>query len=733
MRLFRRNEVARRRTTSLSCIVCCCCLVPRYGDSFTALQPPQLRKHHRLRTWSRRPFSRIKLDFDSLDVELLEVLGVCEQLVTTDQKIDRRSVSTPPKEKSEEDLQFEFTHLGHEIAFPCRIHMIPCDNGRSLVFINGTEASHPPQEKLKGEGIRLVGEMTVNKPAYLKAIEGEGNSHTLYITQFGLTRSGSIMEVDLNPRPPFKAPRYSTPPFRRRPRLIRRMDGPLSWPNEVNRIPREHLTQLWPQSSSPPLHSKPATPAIAELLADTPVRDLVMEDNDMAVSAARASKSSKEVNGKKITLAAERVNGYEQVLEQKANVVNRSGGGVDDVYANGASEVHNGKHVNGAHAVEENVWESAPLDAALLVADGFLMPGKADGGVYIVMTSGADGEGKGETKFMGVSGVKKGWFYHKAVWVNLPGGRKGVLAARATKPLFKVGRGELVLFELPEISHPLSDHALPWREKVLVAGPDVMFHVADLDPLDSTVQVFAAEFFSRRLTMHSICWGDPKLGTETEVVQSWILDDNCGPAYSVTVADMTGAGAPTHLLVTSHECLYDYRSLSDGGSGYDSGGGGGVVTVGDGGGGGALFAYEIPKKWRYYTKVYPSPGWHRTTIASGFRVKGMGVNPGAPGFSYVFHRERNGKGRPYIALAGDCSQAAYILRPCTPIHNIHKKRASSGGELHYELVCSLDLEGTVGSLAISYGELFGGGAKDGFAKLFVPNFDLGKVYIFSFG
>jgi hypothetical protein len=90
-----------------------------------------------------------------------------------------------------------------------------------------------------------------------------------------------------------------------------------------------------------------------------------------------------------------------------------------------------------------------------------------------------------------------------------------------------------------------------------------------------------------------------------------VLDDNCGPAYSVVAADLTGAGngQPTHLLVTSHECLYDHRMLGDvpapGGlvEGVEE------ISVGNraGGssGGGALFAYEIPQKWRVYPRVYP--------------------------------------------------------------------------------------------------------------------------------
>ena len=48
------------------------------------------------------------------------------------------------------------------------------------------------------------------------------------------------------------------------------------------------------------------------------------------------------------------------------------------------------------------------------------------------------------------------------------------------------------------------------REVVLAEGPDVMFEVVDLDATDDTVEVFAAEFFAQRLTMHSLKWSDEK-------------------------------------------------------------------------------------------------------------------------------------------------------------------------------------------------------------------------------
>ena len=48
--------------------------------------------------------------------------------------------------------------------------------------------------------------------------------------------------------------------------------------------------------------------------------------------------------------------------------------------------------------------------------------------------------------------IHRGWFYHKAVWLILPGGKKVVLTARVYKPLFGQAEGELVLLEMPKVT-----------------------------------------------------------------------------------------------------------------------------------------------------------------------------------------------------------------------------------------------------------------------------------------
>ena len=148
--------------------------------------------------------------------------------------------------------------------------------------------------------------------------------------------------------------------------------------------------------------------------------------------------------------------------------------------------------------------EGFQVSASLLIADGFLVPGKTDGGVYMVQDPGG-------TREQGARLTRRDdtrWFYHRAVPIEMPGGSKGVLTARALKPLspFQPAQGELVYLEAPNASNPLAPWHLPWREVVVASGPDVMFEVVDLDATDDTVEVFAAEFFAQRLTMHSLKW-----------------------------------------------------------------------------------------------------------------------------------------------------------------------------------------------------------------------------------
>eukprot|EP00581_Thalassiosira_minuscula_P018175 CAMPEP_0183715222 /NCGR_PEP_ID=MMETSP0737-20130205/9543_1 /TAXON_ID=385413 /ORGANISM="Thalassiosira miniscula, Strain CCMP1093" /LENGTH=868 /DNA_ID=CAMNT_0025944311 /DNA_START=383 /DNA_END=2986 /DNA_ORIENTATION=- len=269
---------------------------------------------------------------------------------------------------------------------------------------------------------------------------------------------------------------------------------------------------------------------------------------------------------------------------------------------------------NGTYARKEDA-----LEDALLVTDGFLVPGKDKGGLYVVRNPGNDLSEwrvcltsvtnlKGDT--MRTAGSEGGdWFYHRAVWMDLTGdGRLSVMAARAKLPLLPEGdkgvpqqegggktpgKGQLVWLERPKphsfdpetgtpldvdgtVFDPFNARNTPWKLRVLADGPDVMFSVADLDPADDTIEVIASQFFGEKLSLHSL-----QRGPEPKIVFSRTIDDQCGAAFSSVLADLDGlttmersrdqpmvvdggsthislneGDAFSHLLVTSHECSY---------------------------------------------------------------------------------------------------------------------------------------------------------------------------------
>lgn len=217
-------------------------------------------------------------------------------------------------------------------------------------------------------------------------------------------------------------------------------------------------------------------------------------------------------------------------------------------------------------------------DDALLVSDGFLVPGKDRGGIYVIKNP---GNPYSEWTVSLTDREGERWFYHRAVWVDLTGdGRKSILTARAklqkvtgkdngddvptnrrgitgrfgrassSKEDRRPKNGQLVWLEMPKPHHhdeatgtaleedgtvfdPFSSRHLPWKEHVLARGPDVMFSVADMDPTDNTIEVIASQFFDKKVTLHSIMRG-PK----PRITFSRVIDDRCGAAFGGILSDL---------------------------------------------------------------------------------------------------------------------------------------------------------------------------------------------------
>lgn len=135
---------------------------------------------------------------------------------------------------------------------------------------------------------------------------------------------------------------------------------------------------------------------------------------------------------------------------------------------------------------------SSKFDDALLVSDGFLVPGKDQGGIYVIKNPG-NPNSEWSICLTEIS-PRDRWFYHRAVWVDLTGdGRRSILTARAK--LQKVAsdkhqdledsrpkNGQLVWLEMPKPHHydettgtpleedgtafdPFSARHLPWKER----------------------------------------------------------------------------------------------------------------------------------------------------------------------------------------------------------------------------------------------------------------------------
>ena len=360
----------------------------------------------------------------------------------------------------------------------------------------------------------------------------------------------------------------------------------------------------------------------------------------------------------------------------------------------------------------------------MLVPDGFLLPGQNDGALYAIIDPYND-----DAQPVRITSPNKGWFYHRAVHVALPGGQQGILTARAKKPLLGPGKGELVWLSIPD-DFGISVEQSQWAETILVDGPDVMFEVVDLDKNDDVIEVVAAHFFGEKLSVHSMRAVDKY--PYIEISETATLD-TIGRPYGLCLANMgdddnnivrnkNSNSISTHLLVSTHECSYDIPSAIDmavsaiGGdyprvrAGRLNGIRGGErlpVESGDRATvvekGGSLFAYELPLSscmFKKKTRTYSNNrlDWKRSTLFRGFKVRGWGgiFSPGAPGFPYVFNMPDRPLSAPMILLAGDCTGSAYLFAPTNEV-----KENTDSTLPSYDLVFEVECGATVGSAAVN--------------------------------
>ena len=286
-------------------------------------------------------------------------------------------------------------------------------------------------------------------------------------------------------------------------------------------------------------------------------------------------------------------------------------------------------------------------ERAILVPDGFLVPGHTNGGMYVVRMDESDITKTTQTVKLTEKVKGEEWFYHMGYWQDLNGdGRKDLITARSNA---KAGEGSLLWLEHPEGG---LDSGEPWVEHILCNCADVSIEVVEMSKYKYEVVVFAAHFFDEALRMHRVSTVDGSL------VQSKTIDDQLIlSAYNVAMVDLNSDGN-NQLLVNNHET-------------EDSKNG--------------IWAYEFPKDPM-------NDNWTRKVIAQDFHnASSLFVPNMAPGFAYAVNP--NGykkKQRQHIFVAGDGDHSAHALYP-----------TGDKDVFEYTDTVFSDAKGTVGALAFS--------------------------------
>ena len=306
---------------------------------------------------------------------------------------------------------------------------------------------------------------------------------------------------------------------------------------------------------------------------------------------------------------------------------------------------------------------------AIVVPDGFLVPGHSDGNVFIIKMDDAD-----ITKTVSttqISPSKKGYFYHMGHWIDLNrDGRKDFITARSNA---KEGGGQLVWFE-----HPAEGLEGQWIEHVVAYGPDVGIEVLENGPYKNEIVVFAAEFFNEKVSFYRVSTLDGAF------VDKRTIDTTILSAYSVTYADLNGDGVK-ELMVNNHETDNSTNGI---------------------------WAYTFPSDWM-------TGEFTKETIATGFKNKfSLTVPNMAPGFPYPFYPrtfDEPRKGVPaHILVAGDGDHTAHILTPIDAVN------------FNWERDTLKEENGTVG--ALTWADL----DEDFWNEVWVPDYDNNRVEVFKF-
>ena len=323
------------------------------------------------------------------------------------------------------------------------------------------------------------------------------------------------------------------------------------------------------------------------------------------------------------------------------------------------------KWPNDARVIPADVFDG---QRAIVVPDGFLVPGHKNGGVYVISMDSEDiTKTNGTVK---ISPDKDDYFYHMGEWIDLNGdGRKDFLTARSNA---NAGEGELVWFEHPEGGLTQT----PWNEHVITNGPDVSVKFDELPQYPGELIIWAAQFFDETVAVYRVNKKDGSLIGKRIIDDSTILS-----AYQAIRVDLNGDGK-YQLLVNNHE--KDEKTNG-------------------------VWAYTIPDDLMNGT-------FEKYTLASDFKNAFNLFVPGmSPGFPYATYPNGKKEGeRAHILIAGDGDYSAHLLTP-----------TGDASKFEYEKGLIVDAKGTVGALATA--DLDG----DGWLEMYMPNYDKGYVEVYK--